>query len=127
MFDLVKTMLESRHVAIVSDAGMPCISDPGWKMVRMIRETMPDLPIEVVGGPSATDIMLTIAKGTTSDGSLSGRFEGFASPLVSNITEESMAYSKSLQLSKEKDFSIHFINSKKLKKNVHALQRIYGE
>lgn len=37
MFDLVKKLLESKNVAIVSDAGMPCISDPGWKMVRMLR------------------------------------------------------------------------------------------
>jgi 16S rRNA (cytidine1402-2'-O)-methyltransferase len=37
MFDLVRMLLESKHVAIVSDAGMPCISDPGWKMVSKIR------------------------------------------------------------------------------------------
>ena len=37
MFDLVKALLEEKQIAIVSDAGMPCISDPGWKMVRMLR------------------------------------------------------------------------------------------
>jgi 16S rRNA (cytidine1402-2'-O)-methyltransferase len=37
MFDIVKMLLENKNVAIVSDAGMPCISDPGWKMVRKIR------------------------------------------------------------------------------------------
>ncbi len=66
---------------------MPCISDPGWKMVQMIRQTMPTVPIEVVGGPSAIDIMLTLARITTKSNSLSGRFEGFASPEISNITE----------------------------------------
>jgi 16S rRNA (cytidine1402-2'-O)-methyltransferase len=45
MFDLVKSLLESKHVAIVSDAGMPCISDPGWRLVRNIRECMPEAPI----------------------------------------------------------------------------------
>lgn len=74
MFDLVKNMLQSKHIAIVSDAGMPCISDPGWKIVRMIRESMPNLPIEVIGGPSAIDIMLTLAKSTTNSNSMSGRF-----------------------------------------------------
>lgn len=49
-------------------------------MVRMIRETMPDVPIEVIGGPSAIDIMLTLASSTANSESLSGRFEGFASP-----------------------------------------------
>jgi hypothetical protein len=41
---------------------------------------MPNFPIEVVGGPSAIDIMLTLAQSTTNTNSLSGRFEGFASP-----------------------------------------------
>lgn len=80
MFDMVRNLLESKHVAIVSDAGMPCISDPGWKMVSMIRESMPNVPIEIVGGPSAIDIMLTLARLTSNSESLSGRFEGFASP-----------------------------------------------
>lgn len=47
---------------------------------------MPTVPIEVVGGPSAIDIMLTLARITTKSNSLSGRFEGFASPQISNIT-----------------------------------------
>lgn len=45
MYDLVRNMLESKNVVVVSDAGMPCISDPGWKIVRMIRESMPTVPI----------------------------------------------------------------------------------
>lgn len=35
---------------------------------------MPSVPIEVVGGPSAIDIMLTLATATTNGNSLSGRF-----------------------------------------------------
>lgn len=80
MFNLVKNLLESKHVAIVSDAGMPCISDPGWRLVRNVRETMPQLDIEVIGGPTAVDIMMNLAKLTSRDNTLSGRFEGFASP-----------------------------------------------
>ena len=45
MFDLIKHLLETRHVALVSDAGMPCISDPGWKMIQMVRVSMPDVKI----------------------------------------------------------------------------------
>ncbi len=87
MFDMVKNMLDNKHIAIVSDAGMPCISDPGWKMVRMVREHLPTVPIEVVGGPSAIDIMLTLAKVSSNSKTLSGRFEGFASPEISGMTE----------------------------------------
>lgn len=56
-FDLVRALLESRTVALVSDAGMPCISDPGWKLVDKVRNSMPDLPVEVVGGPSSVGLM----------------------------------------------------------------------
>jgi 16S rRNA (cytidine1402-2'-O)-methyltransferase len=45
MFDMVKSMLENKNIAVVSDAGMPCISDPGWRMVRMVREALPNVPI----------------------------------------------------------------------------------
>ena len=37
MFDMVKALLETKNIAIVSDAGMPCISDPGWRLVKNIR------------------------------------------------------------------------------------------
>ena len=37
--------------AVVSDAGMPCISDPGEDLVRLCYER--NIPIESVPGPSA--------------------------------------------------------------------------
>ena len=45
MFDLVRALVETKRVALVSDAGMPCISDPGWKLVDKLRTSMPNLPI----------------------------------------------------------------------------------
>jgi 16S rRNA (cytidine1402-2'-O)-methyltransferase len=45
MFDLVRALLETKTIALVSDAGMPCISDPGWKLVDKIRNTMPEVEI----------------------------------------------------------------------------------
>lgn len=71
---MVKSMLENKNIAVVSDAGMPCISDPGWRMVRMVREALPNVPIQVIGGPSAIDIMLTLAQITSNSNTLSGRF-----------------------------------------------------
>lgn len=70
--------------------------------------------------------MLTLATVSSKDWILSGRFEGFAAPEVSNITEEGVTLNQNLRASKDQDFSIHFINSKKLKKNAFNLEKIYG-
>lgn len=40
-------------VALVTDAGMPCISDPGWRAVDAVWEA--GFRVEVIPGPSALD------------------------------------------------------------------------
>jgi len=80
MYDLVRKMLESKKIALVSDAGMPCISDPGWKLVDHIRTKMPEVQIEVLGGPCSVGVMTLLGNITQKQGNLSGRFEGFADP-----------------------------------------------
>ena len=71
-------------MAIVSDAGMPCISDPGWKLINNIRNRMPQVPIEIVGGPSSVQIMIQEASVSSRSGELSGRFEGFSNLATGN-------------------------------------------
>ena len=85
MFDLVRALLESKNVAVVSDAGMPCISDPGWKLVNKIRESMPSVPIEVIGGPCSVSILALQASVCAKSESLTGRFEGFSSLSTGNF------------------------------------------
>lgn len=54
--------LESReHVAYVTDAGTPGISDPGSRLVAHIRENVPDALIDAIPGPSALTAALSIA------------------------------------------------------------------
>jgi 16S rRNA (cytidine1402-2'-O)-methyltransferase len=47
-------------VALVSDAGMPIVSDPGYRMVRIARER--HLPVEPVPGPFAA-VLALVASG----------------------------------------------------------------
>ena len=49
---IVDQLKDGRKVAVVSDAGMPCISDPGFTLVRALGEA--GLPWTVVPGPSST-------------------------------------------------------------------------
>ncbi len=54
------------HVALVSDAGTPGISDPGARLVAHVREYLPAALIEAIPGPSALTAALSIA-GLSSD------------------------------------------------------------
>jgi 16S rRNA (cytidine1402-2'-O)-methyltransferase len=49
--ELVEQMREGATVALVSDAGMPLVSDPGYVLVRACVAA--GLPVEVLPGPSA--------------------------------------------------------------------------
>ncbi len=49
--ELVRRIERGETVALVSDAGTPAISDPGFVLVRACRDA--GLPVEVLPGPSA--------------------------------------------------------------------------
>ena len=69
--ELVERMREGAVVALVSDAGMPLISDPGFLLVRGCVAA--GLPVEVLPGPSAA-ITALVASGLPAD---EWRFHGF--------------------------------------------------
>lgn len=49
--DLVQAALAGETIAFISDAGMPGVSDPGFRLVRECHEA--GVPVEVLPGPSA--------------------------------------------------------------------------
>lgn len=48
---LINKLLEGQNIALVSDAGMPGISDPGSDMVRLCIER--EIPLEILPGATA--------------------------------------------------------------------------
>ncbi|MBU2220928.1 16S rRNA (cytidine(1402)-2'-O)-methyltransferase [Patescibacteria group bacterium] len=53
---------EGKHVALVTDAGTPGISDPGSMLVRQVRDRLGnDVRIETLPGPAAVTAALSIA------------------------------------------------------------------
>lgn len=68
---ILERLLRGETCAVVSDAGMPAISDPGEDLVRLCYQN--GIPVESVPGPSAITTALSIA------GMPTGRFcfEGF--------------------------------------------------
>jgi 16S rRNA (cytidine1402-2'-O)-methyltransferase len=69
--ELVERMSDGQTVALVSDAGMPLVSDPGFVLVRACIAA--GLPVEVLPGPSAAMAAL-VASGLPAD---QWRFGGF--------------------------------------------------
>ncbi len=53
---LIKKLQDGASIAVVSDAGMPLVSDPGALLVRAAREA--GIPVQVVPGPSAVTAVL---------------------------------------------------------------------
>ena len=49
--EVLELLKKGNKVALIADAGMPCISDPGAKLVKVCREE--GLPVTVVSGASA--------------------------------------------------------------------------
>ena len=69
--ELVRRMAAGETVALVSDAGMPLISDPGYVLVQACVAA--GLPVEVLPGPSSA-LAALVASGLPGD---RWRFEGF--------------------------------------------------
>ena len=69
--ELAKRIERGARVALVTDAGMPAISDPGYRLVRACIDR--DLEVEVLPGPSVVPVAL-VASGLPTD---RWRFEGF--------------------------------------------------
>ncbi|AGA34255.1 rRNA small subunit methyltransferase I [Thioalkalivibrio nitratireducens DSM 14787] len=74
---LLERLRQGAHLALVSDAGTPLVSDPGYRLVRAVREG--GLPVFPVPGPSAVMAALSVA-GLPSDRFW---FEGFLPASVS--------------------------------------------
>jgi 16S rRNA (cytidine1402-2'-O)-methyltransferase len=69
--ELVKRMLDGITVALVSDAGMPLVSDPGFVLVQACVAA--GLPVEVLPGPSSA-LAALVASGLPGE---RWRFVGF--------------------------------------------------
>lgn len=65
---ILESLKEGQKIALVSDAGTPTISDPGFKIVSEIYQNLPEDEVEVlpVAGPSALVCALSVSGFTSS-------------------------------------------------------------
>lgn len=59
--EVIERLERGEHVAYVTDAGTPGISDPGSRLVARVREELPEATIDAIPGPSAITAALSIA------------------------------------------------------------------
>lgn len=53
----IKMLKEGKNLALVSDAGTPCVSDPGWKLVKLARQE--NIKVTALPGASAATCALS--------------------------------------------------------------------
>jgi len=113
---LVLGILRSgQDVAVVSDAGMPSVSDPGYRLVAACVEG--GVPVDVVPGPSAA-IAALVVSGLPTD---RFAFEGFL-PRSGSARRTRLA-----QLSEEPRTIILFESPRRLEKTLGDLAEALGE
>lgn len=112
---IVERIAAGETCAVVTDAGMPCISDPGEDLVRVCAER--GIPIEVVPGPSAVISALAVSGLDTSK----FVFEGFLSTSPSSRKETLAATAK------EPRTVIFYEAPHKLEATLADLYKYFGE
>ena len=112
---LVERIRAGEAIALISDAGTPLISDPGFQLVRALAEK--NLPVITVPGASAVIAALSIA-GIASDRFL---FEGF-------LPAKPAARLKRLKaLAGETATLVFFESSHRIEDSVAAMLEAFGE
>lgn len=57
--EIIDKLLNGQNIALVSDAGTPLVSDPGYKLIRSCIEN--NIPIIAIPGPTAAIAALTVS------------------------------------------------------------------
>ena len=56
---LVGRIITGKNIALISDAGTPCISDPGYRLVHLARKS--NIEVVAIPGPSAAAAALSVS------------------------------------------------------------------
>jgi 16S rRNA (cytidine1402-2'-O)-methyltransferase len=112
---VIATIQAGKSIALVSDAGTPLISDPGFTIVRALRQQQ--LPVMTIPGPSAVTAALSIA-GLPCQQFV---FEGFL-PAKNAACETRLQ-----QLKSETRTQVFYASVHRVLKDVAMIATIYGE
>lgn len=112
---IVSRLQNGESCAIVTDAGMPCISDPGETLVKLCIKA--DVKVEVVPGPSAVISALAVSGLSVSRFT----FEGFLSVKRTSRMEHLM------ELRHERRTMVFYEAPHKLLSTLKDMQSVFGD
>ena len=112
---IVSRLQNGESCAIVTDAGMPCISDPGETLVKLCIKA--DVKVEVVPGPSAVISALAVSGLSVSRFT----FEGFLSVKRTSRMEHLM------ELRHERRTMVFYEAPHKLLSTLKDMNSVFGE
>lgn len=113
--DVVERIKNGAKVAYASDAGYPCISDPGSKLVKICLEN--DINIAPISGPNAA-LNALVASGLCEDHFY---FHGFLN------AKDSIKLEELRELSFRKETLIFYEAPHRIKKTLEAMYGIFGD
>lgn len=112
---IIRKILEGRRVALVSDAGTPGISDPGWYLVRMAIDNA--IEVTAAPGPAAAVTLLSLS-GLPTDRFV---FEGFL-PLKAGRKKRRLQ-----EVAGERRTLVFYESPHRLEKTLHLLLEVLGD
>lgn len=112
---IVKKILEGKKVAYMSDAGYPCISDPGAKLVRICLENA--INIAPISGPNAA-LNALVASGLCEDHFY---FHGFLN------AKETVRQEELRELLSKKEPLIFYEAPHRIQKTLASMLEIFGD
>lgn len=112
---LVQRLRGGMRIALISEAGTPCISDPGYRLVRLAAES--GVTVVPVPGPSAHCAALSVA-GLPTD---RFAFEGF-------LPRKATKRQRALEALREEERTLVFYESPhRLARSLQDMHRILGD
>lgn len=113
--DILRQLADGRRIALISDAGTPLLSDPGFPLVRAVREA--GLPVFAAPGASALLAALSVA-GLPTD---SFSFQGFLPPRL-EARETTLR-----SLAARRETLVFYESPRRLGETLTAMVRQFGE
>lgn len=117
--EIIALLQSGKDVALVSDAGTPLISDPGFKLVRECRRK--NIPVSPIPGPSSIIAVLSVA-GLPTDRFL---FVGYL-PLKKNKRDELLRQIKHMKEQETVKTVVMFESPYRITKTVTYLRNAFG-